>query len=338
MWSDHPTEGSGFGVAFYGDKGTLIIDDKNWRIEDGKAVKTGDKPSRDGQARHVQNFLDCVKSRSKPNADIEIGHLSTRLCHLGNIAFRVGKKLTFDAANETFHDPEANALLAASTAAGSRCRRRSEEPGPSTSRFGLRSSLIPRARHRQAAKAVVLQGRVFRCSQARSAFPSSELDTPALLLDLDRLEHNIDLMAGHFRERGVAWRPHAKAHKCPAIAHMLRRKGAIGVTVAKVSEAEVMAAAGIDDILIAHLVVGPQKTARLAALQRSSARQGVRRPSRPGRADGPGGDRGGGRDRRARGRRPGDEADRGPGRPVGPRSRPESIPDSGVTVRGADGL
>ena len=74
-------------------------------------------------------------------------------------------------------------------------------------------------------------------------------------------------MAGHFRERGVAWRPHAKAFKCPAIAHLLRRAGAIGVTVAKVSEAEVMAAGGIDDILIAHLVVGPSKVARLAALQ-----------------------------------------------------------------------
>jgi D-serine deaminase-like pyridoxal phosphate-dependent protein len=100
--------------------------------------------------------------------------------------------------------------------------------------------------------------------------PVSELDTPVLLIDLDRLEHNIELMSGHFRQRGVAWRPHAKAFKCPAIAHMLRRKGAIGVTVAKVSEAEVMAAAGIDDILIAHMVVGPQKTARLAALQRTS--------------------------------------------------------------------
>jgi D-serine deaminase-like pyridoxal phosphate-dependent protein len=59
----------------------------------------------------------------------------------------------------------------------------------------------------------------------------------------------------------------AKAFKTPAIAHLLRRAGAIGVTVAKVSEAEVMAAAGIDDILIAHLAVGPSKTARLAALQ-----------------------------------------------------------------------
>lgn len=98
--------------------------------------------------------------------------------------------------------------------------------------------------------------------------PLAELDTPALLLDLEALERNIATMSARFRERGVAWRPHAKAHKCPAIAHLLRRAGAIGVTVAKVSEAEVMAAGGIDDVLIAHLVVGPAKAARLAALQR----------------------------------------------------------------------
>src|SRR5271155_5700156 len=61
---------------------------------------------------------------------------------------------------------------------------------------------------------------------------------------------------------------YAKAFKSPAIAHVLMKAGAIGVTVAKVSEAEVMAAGGIDDILIAHLVVGPSKVARLAALQR----------------------------------------------------------------------
>jgi D-serine deaminase-like pyridoxal phosphate-dependent protein len=97
--------------------------------------------------------------------------------------------------------------------------------------------------------------------------PVSALDTPALLIDLGPLEENIARMAGHFRARGVAWRPHAKAFKCPAIAHLLRRAGAIGVTVAKVSEAEVMAACGIDDILIAHLVVGPSKAARLAAVQ-----------------------------------------------------------------------
>lgn len=95
----------------------------------------------------------------------------------------------------------------------------------------------------------------------------AELDTPALLLDLDAFEHNVATMSQHIRWRGIAWRPHAKAFKCPAIAHALRKAGAIGVTVAKVSEAEVMAACGIGDILIAHLVVGPSKVARLAALQ-----------------------------------------------------------------------
>lgn len=97
-----------------------------------------------------------------------------------------------------------------------------------------------------------------------------DLDTPALLLDLDRLDANIATMASHLRTRGKAWRPHAKAFKTPAIAHRLIRAGAMGVTVAKVSEAEVMAAAGVSDILIAHLVVGPSKAARLASLQRQA--------------------------------------------------------------------
>src|SRR5438309_11878631 len=93
--------------------------------------------------------------------------------------------------------------------------------------------------------------------------PLDALDTPALLLDLDPCERNIATMSGRIRAHGLAWRPHAKAFKCPAIAHQLRKAGAIGVRVAKVSEAEVMAAAGLDDILIAHLVVGPSKAARL---------------------------------------------------------------------------
>ncbi len=109
MWSKHGTEGKGFGIAFYGDKGTLIVDESNWRVEDG--VKAEGKSS-GGLDHHFQNFLDCVKDRSKPNADVEIGVLSTRLCHLGNIAHRVGRKLTFDAATESFPgDAEANALL-----------------------------------------------------------------------------------------------------------------------------------------------------------------------------------------------------------------------------------
>jgi predicted dehydrogenase len=110
IWSDHPSDGSLFGVAFFGEKGTMVIDDKGWRVEQGDGAKG---PRREeGQALHVQNFLDCVRSRKRPSADIEIGHLSTRLCLLGNIAHRTGKKLTFDAASESFHDAAANALLA----------------------------------------------------------------------------------------------------------------------------------------------------------------------------------------------------------------------------------
>jgi predicted dehydrogenase len=109
MWSKHPTEGDGFGIAFYGDQGTMIVGERGWRVEDGDGSRS--KPGPDGQGLHVRNFLDCIKSRQKPNADIEIGHLSTRLCHLGNIAYRTGKTLTFDARREVFHDPEADSLL-----------------------------------------------------------------------------------------------------------------------------------------------------------------------------------------------------------------------------------
>jgi D-serine deaminase-like pyridoxal phosphate-dependent protein len=93
-----------------------------------------------------------------------------------------------------------------------------------------------------------------------------ELDTPALLADLDVVEANIARMAAYFRAAGVSWRPHTKGQKVPALAHKELAAGAIGVTCAKLSEAEVMAAAGIKDILIANQVVGPAKAVRLAHL------------------------------------------------------------------------
>jgi predicted dehydrogenase len=110
MWSKHGMEGgSNFGIAFYGDNGTLIVDEKGWRVEDGD--KAGG-PGTSDQPRHIANFLDCVRSRQRPNADIETGVLSTRLCLLGNIAHRLGRKLTFDAATWTIPgDADANALL-----------------------------------------------------------------------------------------------------------------------------------------------------------------------------------------------------------------------------------
>jgi D-serine deaminase-like pyridoxal phosphate-dependent protein len=82
------------------------------------------------------------------------------------------------------------------------------------------------------------------------------IDTPALCLDAGALERNIARMAAFFDGRPAALRPHTKTHKCPTIAWMQLRAGAIGVTCAKLSEAEVMARAGIRDILIANQIVG----------------------------------------------------------------------------------
>ncbi len=95
-----------------------------------------------------------------------------------------------------------------------------------------------------------------------------DLDTPALLVNLDAFERNIERMAGTFRRAGVSWRPHTKGIKVPALAQRLIDAGAIGVTCAKVSEAEVMAKGGIRDILIANQVVGEKKVKRLAELCR----------------------------------------------------------------------
>ncbi|MCX6022868.1 MAG: alanine racemase [Chloroflexi bacterium] len=98
--------------------------------------------------------------------------------------------------------------------------------------------------------------------------PKEALDTPALLVDLDVMEQNIERIARVCREAGVQWRPHTKGQKIPAIAHMEIAAGAVGVTCAKLSEAEVMAAAGIRDILIANQIVGEQKILRLVNLRR----------------------------------------------------------------------
>jgi D-serine deaminase-like pyridoxal phosphate-dependent protein len=93
-----------------------------------------------------------------------------------------------------------------------------------------------------------------------------ELDTPALLLDLDAFERNIQTMADFFATKPTALRPHAKTHKCPQVALRQLEAGAIGITCAKVSEAEVMVRSGVKDILIANQVVGAIKINRLTEL------------------------------------------------------------------------
>ncbi len=96
-----------------------------------------------------------------------------------------------------------------------------------------------------------------------------EIDTPALLIDLDAMEANIASMADFCRQSGVSVRPHFKTHKTPAIARKQLDAGAIGLTCAKLGEAEVMVEkVGAHDVLIANQIVGPAKIARLTRLAR----------------------------------------------------------------------
>jgi len=94
----------------------------------------------------------------------------------------------------------------------------------------------------------------------------NELDTPALVVDLDLLEGNIGRMSEYCAAHGLSLRPHIKTHKMPPVAKMQTGAGARGITVAKVGEAEVMAGAGLDDILVAYPVWGGAPLKRLAEL------------------------------------------------------------------------
>jgi len=94
-----------------------------------------------------------------------------------------------------------------------------------------------------------------------------EIPTPALLVALDTFESNLRRLAGFCRSQGIAWRPHTKAHKSPEVARLLLGAGACGITCAKLSEAELMADHGIDQILIANQIVTPAKLERLSRLQ-----------------------------------------------------------------------
>jgi D-serine deaminase-like pyridoxal phosphate-dependent protein len=96
----------------------------------------------------------------------------------------------------------------------------------------------------------------------------ADIDTPALVIDLDAMESNLDRMADFCRTSGVRLRAHAKTHKSPVIAHWQMARGAVGQCVQKTAEAEVLAWGGVGDILISNEVVSPRKLARLAALSK----------------------------------------------------------------------
>ncbi len=93
-----------------------------------------------------------------------------------------------------------------------------------------------------------------------------QIETPALLIDLDVFERNIKIMGDYFNEKNAKLRPHFKSFKCPAIAHKLINAAAKGITCAKLGEAEVLVNSGIKDILIANQIVDEGKIARLAGM------------------------------------------------------------------------
>lgn len=112
-WSPYVQEGHENGVAFYGTKGYMILGKGSWEAFGPKNAPlekfTGGRPD---LPAHHQNFMDCVREGKRPNADVEEGHLSAALAHLGNIACRVNRVLRFDPAREqVVGDDQANRLV-----------------------------------------------------------------------------------------------------------------------------------------------------------------------------------------------------------------------------------
>lgn len=120
IWNPYGMEGQDNGVAVYGTSGMVHIG--RWKgkwgfkVFDDKGELVMDESKGDvagAESNHARNFLDCVKSRQAPRAEIEIGHASTTLCHLGNVVARTGRNIRFDPVTETIvADEQADRLLA----------------------------------------------------------------------------------------------------------------------------------------------------------------------------------------------------------------------------------
>jgi len=113
LWSPYVQEGHENGDAFYGTKGMLVLGKQNgWKLYGPRNELRDQMSGSTDLPAHHRNFLDCVKSGSRPHADIEIGHYSGALCHLGNIATRLGRTLNFDPKTEMFlDDPKAARMV-----------------------------------------------------------------------------------------------------------------------------------------------------------------------------------------------------------------------------------
>lgn len=111
LWSAHGQEGRSAAVAFYGDEGTLIVDRGGWKVYGQKETRTAS--ASELTQTHLGAFIAACKTRAPSTCDIETGHISSGLCHLGNMAYRLGRSLEFDAARLSFgRDSAANRLAA----------------------------------------------------------------------------------------------------------------------------------------------------------------------------------------------------------------------------------
>lgn len=108
-WSRRGIEGRSAAVAFYGDDGTLIVDRGGWKVYERRESLTASSSELLGP--HLRNFVDCIRSRRTPAADIETGLIAAGLCQLGNAAYRLGQPVDFDVDSMAARDDAANTLL-----------------------------------------------------------------------------------------------------------------------------------------------------------------------------------------------------------------------------------
>jgi hypothetical protein len=113
VWNAYPLHDEGEGAAVHGDNGHVVIGNSRWRAFDSRGKQIKEESGAYNDVGHAKNFLDCMRSRDKPTADLEtVGHPSSLLCHLGNAAWRAGRTLHFDASSYTFTgDDDANQYL-----------------------------------------------------------------------------------------------------------------------------------------------------------------------------------------------------------------------------------
>jgi len=110
-WSKRGIDGMNFGIEFYGKDATLVSPGRGWKVYRGDKVVKEHAPA-DCESAHLRNFLECIVSREKPAADIEIGHHSAQMCHLANIAWRTRSTVRFDPQQgEIVGNPAAQALM-----------------------------------------------------------------------------------------------------------------------------------------------------------------------------------------------------------------------------------